>query len=253
MSEKETKIKEKNNKKVLLIVLIIIAALAFMTAAYAVISKVYEINQKTTTGTVIIEKINLKIEDRLTGEMKEQLTQWSPGDASLLTWNTVNIGTAAIKTRHTIQVYWNDSDIEETAQDLLYLYPANMTNAEVLTDYKNGKENAIEIDKETSITVDDVEKVGFSYSFYGDTLDGTDQKGQASEVNYDNGEFGTNTFTTTETNTQLDKIGFRILLSPDTSYLMQEETLSIKVLTEVLQNTQNGAEEWTLESVEELH
>lgn len=248
MSETKVKTQKRDNKKIILIILIVVASLALMASVYAVISEVYEINHKVTTGTVTLQDINLKIEDRLTGTMEEKLTRWSPGDASLLTWDTVNTGTAAVRTRHTIQLYWDNSNIGESAKDLLYFYPANMTNEEVLADFNSGKQKAIEIDRESAIEVDEEQKVGVSYTFYGDNLDGTERTGFATEVNYDDQDFGTETFTTVETNNLSDKIAIRLLLNPDTSYLFQEEELSIKVITEALQYTEDGTEEWTIQS-----
>src|SRR5574344_641887 len=145
MSNEQIKTQKKDNKKTLLIILIVVASLAFMASAYAVISKVYEINHKVKAGTVTLQDINLKLEDRLTGVMEDKITKWSPGDASILTWNTVNTGTAAVRTRHTVQVYWKNENIGEAAKDLLYFYPANMTNEEVVADFKAGKEKALSI------------------------------------------------------------------------------------------------------------
>lgn len=250
MSENQVKTKQRDNKKIILIILIVIAGMALVASVYAVISEVYEINHKVKTGTVTLQDINLKIEDRLTGVMEDQLARWSPGDASILTWDTVNTGTAAVRTRHTVQVYWNNTNISADAKDLLYFYPANMTNEEVLADFNANKQKALQADRDATIEVDGANKVGISYMFLGDILDGTDKTGYATEVNYDNADYGTETFTTVENNNLSDKIGLRILLNPNTSYLFQEEELSIKVITEAMQYTENGTGEWTVQSTQ---
>lgn len=250
MSEKQVKTSVRDNKKIILIILIVIAGLAFIASVYAVVSEVYEINHKVKTGTVTLQDINLKIEDRLTGVMEDRLTKWSPGDASILTWDTVNTGTAAVRTRHTIQVYWNDTNIGESAKDLLYFYPANMTNEEVLADFNQTKSKALEIDRESTIEVDGAQKIGVSYTFLGDILDGTDKTEFAEEKNYDAEGFEEETFTTKESQTTSDKIGLRILLNPNTSYLFQEKELSIKVITEAMQYTEDGVGEWTVQSTQ---
>ncbi len=252
MDKENKETQKKDNKKLILIILIVIVSMAFVASAYAVISQVFKINQKITTGTLTLQDINVKIENRLTGLMEDTITQWSPGDASILTWDTVNTGTAAVNTRHIIQVYWDETDIDDDAKNLLELYPANMTNAEVLTDYNNTKTKAKQVDR-NKIDVDGVQKTGISFMFYGDILDGTDKTGFATEVNYNDEQYGESTFTAKETNNLSDKIAFRVLLSPNTSYLYQEKHLSIRVITEAMQYSQDGVGEWVVQSTKVIN
>ena len=244
--------KNENTKRIVLIILITLVAVAFIAVAYALISENYKVEHKITTGTLTIEDINLQIEDRLTETMQDKITKWSPGDASLLTWDTVNTGTSAAKTRHTITVYWDNAEIGDIAKDLLYIYPANMTNQQVIEDFNNGKQSDLGINENATIQIDGENKLGITYTVYGDTLDGTDITGVATQVDYDSKESNINDYTTQENDATSDKLAFRILLSPTTSYLLQEETLSVRVVTEAMQYTEDGTGNWEIQSVQDL-
>lgn len=241
-----------NISKVILIILIFLVAVILVSFAYALIKENYKVEQKITTGTLQIKDINLQIEDRLTGTMQDKITKWSPGDASLLTWETVNEGTSAAKTKHTIIVYWDNENINKNVKDLLYIYPANISNEEVLKDFNNEKQLAIPVTTRGEIQIDDKTKTGISYTFYGDTLDGTDKTGVATQVDYDAKNIKTEGYTTVENEALVDKIGVRILLSPETSYLLQEETISVRVITDAMQYTEDGETEWEVQSIQEL-
>lgn len=252
MENQEKNLEKKDYKRIVIISLIAIIIIALLTVSYAIFTDVVTKNNKISFGNLQIENRNLQLENKLTKTMEAKITSWAPGDANIITWNTVNVGTAAAKTRQTIQVYWENSNIEDSAKELIYLYPVNMTNEEVLQDFNGEKTNLIQTDTQASIKIDDENKKGISYTFYGDTLDGTDRKGVSTEVDYDNKNFGTTVFTTVENDTILDKIGFRILLSPTASYLYQDEQLSVRIITEAMQYTEDGSGEWQVESVQDL-
>lgn len=243
---------KRNYKRVAIFSAIVVMVFVSLTISYALFTDVINKNNKLTMGKLKIENRDLKVENKLTQTMQSEITVWSPGDANIITWNTVNVGTSAAKTRHTIQVYWKDSNIDDFAKELIYLYPNNMTNEEILQDFAAQKANAISVDKQATIQINNEIKKGFSYTFYGDTLNGSDNKNVATEVDYNNKNFGTTEFTTVESEVTLDKIAFRILLSPSASYLYQGNQLSVHIITEALQYTEDGTREWQIESIQDI-
>lgn len=252
MINQDKKCSVKDYKKTVIFSIIIVMVFVILMTSYALFTDVITKNNKFTMGNLKIENRDLKVENKLTKTMETEITVWSPGDANIITWNTVNVGTVGAKTRHTIQVYWKNSNIDDSAQELIYLYPVNMTNEEILQDYAGEKTNAISVDRQAIIQVNNENKKGFSYTFYGDTLNGSDNKNIATEVDYDNKNFGTTEFTSVESDDTLDKIAFRILLSPSAPYLYQKEQLSVHIITEALQYTEDGNGEWQIESIQDI-
>ena len=86
-------------------------------------------------------------------------------------------------------------------------------------------------------------KKGIEYQFLGDVLDGTKMTGKSKEVNYNSESFVNTTDDKSEVE---DEIAFNILLSPNTSYLYEGKTITIKVVTEAMQFTEEGKEEWQI-------
>ncbi|MBQ7928415.1 MAG: hypothetical protein IJ287_06700, partial [Methanobrevibacter sp.] len=222
-------------KKIILISSIVVASFVVIGLVYALVTSNVNIFGKTTTGSVEIETINLGF----TNEEGVNTNLLEPAGVNDLYWSTKNIGTSGILTRHTLEIYWND-ETDEKASDLIYLYPANLTKEQILADYENGLKYAIKTEK---VSKNDNNKTtyGIKYQFIGDTLDGTDMKGVSNEVNYNIADYNLNTDDTDEI---LDSIGFKVLLSPKTSYLYQDKKLSVKVVTEAMQYTENGSGEW---------
>jgi len=232
----------KNKKAKIIVTLVLVGVILFSIIAYAIVTEKFTFNQKTTTATVKVQN-QFTIEDKLKGTMGESVSAWQPGDANLIKWETTNIGTSAIYTRQTIQVYWNEA-IEDTTNKYLYLYPANMTNQQILEDISQANpQYAIETAEGQTINTDNGERIGFQYTFLGDELDGTSTNGFSKEKNYNNSNFTT---TTDDSNANKDTVAFRIVLDKNTPYLYQNKNLTIKIITEAMQHTTDGAEAWQI-------
>lgn len=228
-----------NNKKrkIILISAIILISFIVISFAYTLVTGKLELFNKTTTGTVQIETLNLTF-SKLSGEKVDIL---EPADVCKISWQTKNIGTSGILTRHTLEIYWNDETNENSAE-LLKLYPANLSKEQILSDYSNLETNNYLIQTEkVSKKVDNKTLYGIKYSFVGDTLKGTNGEEISKEQNYNNENFEN---TTDDNDSTYDSIAFRLLLSPDTSYLYQNKKLSVYIVTEAMQYTENGSEQW---------
>ena len=230
-------------KKITLIILIIIASFVVIGLIYALVSGSLNIFGQTTTGSVQIKTINLSC----TNEKGVNTNRLEPAVVNDLHWLTENVGTSGVLTRHTLEIYWND-ETDENANELIYLYPANMTKEQILSDLKGDAKYAIKAEK-VSKQEGNKTKYGIKYQFIGDTLDGTDMKNISNEVNYNISEFKS---TSDDDNTMSDFISYKIILSPKTSYLYQDKAVSIKVVTEAMQYTQNGSGEWTVVGENEI-
>lgn len=194
------------------------------------------------SGTVKVDKINLQLKDSR-GNVGKEIRDWEPGDINQVSWKVKNIGTAAVYTRNRLQIYWNE-EVNTDAQ-MIYLYPANMSKQEIMTDFKKGEEAEYAI----AVEVGDVDvgegetKKGVEYVFYGDVLDGTKMTGKSQEVDYN---IQANVKETDDNSATEDDIAFNILFSPKTSYLYEGKTVTIKVITEAMQCTDNGKAEWQI-------
>lgn len=120
-----------------------------------------------------------------------------------------------------------------------------MSKQEIIEDYKKGEESKYKLNVTSGeITLDDnTMKKGIEYQFLGDVLDGTKMTGKSKEVNYNSESFVNTTDDKSEVE---DEIAFNILLSPNTSYLYEGKTITIKVVTEAMQFTEEGKEEWQI-------
>ncbi len=201
------------------------------------------IQNKVKTGTVEVDDINLQLIDSA-GEKTKEIADWDPGDIKGVTWKVKNIGTAAVYTRNKLKIYWNEEVPNE--DQVIYLYPANLTKEEILEDFKSedGPKKAINVNYEK---IADVDKYGLVYEISGDILDGTKSTGKSQEVNYNSGSTGN---VTDDNNVSEDDICFNILLSPKTSYLFEEKTLTVEVITEAMQYEHNENSEWTIVDTE---
>lgn len=226
-------------KKIGVIVLVIVIVVGIVLATVSINRLIQNI---VKSGTVQVEEINLQLKD-LEGNVTKEIADWEPGDVDLVTWKVKNIGTAAVYTRNKLQIYWN----EEISSDnqVIYLYPANMSKQEIIEDFKQGENSKYKLDVTSEeITLEDsTVKKGIEYQFLGDVLDGTKMTGKSKEVNYNSESFVNTTDDKSETE---DEIAFNILLSPNTSYLYEGKTLTIKVVTEAMQFTEEGKEEWKI-------
>ncbi|HBC84424.1 MAG TPA: hypothetical protein DCZ30_03035 [Clostridiales bacterium] len=222
---------------VIVFVIVIIVGIVFATVSINTM-----IQNMVKSGTVQVEEINLQLKD-MQGNITKEIQDWEPGDVDLVTWNVKNIGTSAVYTRNKLQIYWNE-EIASNNQ-VIYLYPANMSRQEIIEDFKKGEDSNYKLNITSGeINIDDnTIKKGIEYQFLGDVLDGTKMTGNSKEVNYNSESFEN----TTDDNSEVeDKIAFNILLSPNTSYLYEGKTLTIKVITEAMQFTKEGKEEWQI-------
>lgn len=241
---------ENKKKKIIIISTIVITSFIIIGIVYALVSGKLNLFGKTTTGSVEIETLNLSLK-KTNGSDVNVL---EPADINILSWTTKNIGTSGILTRHTLEIYWND-ETDANANNLLYLYPANMSKEAILADYEKGEESKYLIKTEkVSKTVNGQVRYGIKYQFLGDTLDGTDMTGVSKEKDYNlnNSEVTIENAKTDDNESASDSIAYKILLSPKTSYLYQGKNVSVKVTTEAMQYTEAGSENWKVVDTQEI-
>lgn len=226
-------------KKIGAIILVIVVIVGIVLATVSINRLIQNF---VKSGTVQVEEINLQLKDS-EGNITKEIADWEPGDVDLVTWKVKNIGTSAVYTRNKLQIYWNEEVLSNN--QVIYLYPANMSKQEIIEDFKKGEDSKYKLNVTSGeITLDDNNvKKGIEYQFLGDVLDGTKMTGKSKEVNY-NSESYVNT--TDDKSEVEDEIAFNILLSPNTSYLYEGKTLTIKVVTEAMQFTEEGKEEWQI-------
>ncbi|MCR5145932.1 MAG: hypothetical protein K6B70_01075 [Clostridia bacterium] len=235
-----------NKKKTIIISAIVLVAFVIMGFVYAIFTDKLELVNKFRVGSVQIDTKDLMIKKNLNDTTKHTLL--APGDIDYITWTTDNLGKSAVLTRHTLEITWE-------GDQQFYLYPANTPDEIITTDFKdNNAGNALTTEPITNV-VDGVEKVvGMKYNFTGDTLDGSDNNDSNSvskEENYNSTSYTANT---DDTEKKSDKVAFKILLSPKTNYLQQGKKINLKVKTEGMQYTEEGAQEgnWVAADVEEI-
>lgn len=230
-------------KKIIIITTIVLALIIIIALGYAVITGNLNLFGKTKTGSVKIETINAKIEN----SKGEKVDFLEPADINTLTWTTKNIGTSGILTRHTLEIYWNEG-ADEKSSELLYLYPANISQEEILADYETG-EKQIKVEK-VSKTEGNIVRYGIKYQFEGDTLDGTDMNGVSAEKDYNSPQFES---TTDDKDAMLDIIEFKVFLSPKISYLYQGLPVTVTVTTEAMQYTEDGKGDWAVIDTKQIN
>lgn len=237
--------KQKKSKKIKILVGTVLV-IAGVSVAAVTANKVIENTVKS--GTVSVESINLQLTDE-SGNSTKNLSSWDPGDVQTVSWKVKNSGTAAVYTRNKLRVYWNEETPDN--EKVLYLYPANVSKSEILKDIAKGENAEYAIKAEYGqITLDDgTEKKGYEYELFGDILDGSEMTGKSEEVNYNIQAFDK---TTDDTNAVEDDVAFNLLLSPKTSFLYGKNTLTIEVVTEAMQCTEDGKEEWNIVSIQTL-
>lgn len=226
-------------RKIGVIILVIVIIVGIVLATVSINRLIQNL---VKSGTVQVEEINLQLKD-LEGNVTKEIADWEPGDVDLVTWKVKNIGTAAVYTRNKLQIYWNEEVLNNN--QVIYLYPANMSKQEIIEDFKKGEDSKYKLNVTSGeITLDDNNvKKGIEYQFLGDVLDGTKMTGKSNEVNYNSESFVNTTDDKSEVE---DEIAFNILLSPNTSYLYEGKTITIKVVTEAMQFTEEGKEEWQI-------
>ena len=244
-------------KKIAIISTIVVISFIVMGIVYAFLNEKIEIKNPITIGSVKIKDLNLQI-TKSNGEQSEvsqiddlKHISMEPADIDTISWTTENIGTSGVLTRHTLEIYWQD-DVGENANDLLYLYPANMSKEAIRADYKkiaSGETSQYLLATEkVSKQEDGITKYGIKYKFVGDALNGADGKEVSNEVDY-NSDVETiidSTINTDDESKVKDEIAFRLLLSPKTSYLLQGKGVKATVTTEAMQYTEAGSASWTV-------
>ena len=237
-------------KRKTIIISILIIALILIIVGFTLAFFTDSINTEGTirTGSVAIDPINLQVQVNQTGTMGRQVSSIDPGDSNLITWHVKNKGKSEIYTRNTLKIYWNEN-IEYTNNNEIYLYPANMTKEQITADFIGSKESAIIGENKIIKTKNNEEKLGIEYVFYGDTLDGIDATGVSVERNYNTSKYSK---ATDDTSTVEDNIAFKMFFNPRMSYLFQEKTLSIEVVTEAMQYNLNGDPVWEVVYTENI-
>lgn len=218
--------KSKRNKTIAIFVIAIVILSIFSGIVYSFFLRKNNKENELTIGSLNIEIINLNIQNK----ENELVHVMEPGDISYINWTANNIGTATCLTRHTMYVYLGfASDLADT--NILYLYPANMSNEEIIADFQTDKSKMITTEA-TSKQVDNKTIYGVKYQFLGETLKGTDDSDISQITSQD--------------------ISFKLLLSPKTSYLLQDKPISVDIVTEAVQYTENGARDWQVVDSENL-
>lgn len=239
---------ETSKKKILKVVLTVAAAAVIFTGViYAVFTSTDNRQNKFKVGTLDIEIVNLDLKHNNTSTRVIM-----PGEIDTLSWTSENVGTITAKTRHVVDIYWKDvEDInaitEIAAQDLLILYPSNVTDAEIIADFaSNGnKRISTEVTEqgvEPSWTLEEIPTVvqktvnnrtvyGLRYKFLSATLDGSDSPNDPKVSSEDH--------------------SIKVYLRPDASYLYQTKEIGVDVVVEGLQDNGDG-QEWTITDAEGL-
>jgi len=221
---------DSKKKKSLIIALVLVLITAVIIGiAYALLTSSNSKINKIRVGSLDIEIVNLDLKKNNTSTRIMM-----PGDIDVISWTAENVGTSAALTRHAIDIYWKDVEsineiTEENAENLLILYPSTMTDEEIMADFNGEGTAKLEVElipTEVSKEVDGKTVYGIRYKFVGDTLEGTVAQGVAESTSQD--------------------ISFKLLLSPRTSYLYQNEPVSIEVVTEGMQYTEEGSGTWTV-------
>ncbi|MBR1654329.1 MAG: hypothetical protein IJ690_05210 [Clostridia bacterium] len=237
-------------KKIIIISSIVVASFIIIGIVYAFFTDFEKLTNKLALGTLNIEDTEISFK-KANGDDADLL---EPGDINTLSWTTKNVGTSGALTRQTLELYWTD-DLDVGVNTLIYMYPANMTDEAILADYAKGEESeyAIELTDVTR-TIEGKNKNGVKYQFIGDTLNGSDNIEVSNEVNYNSDVAAVidSNINTDDTNKKEDSIAYKILLSPDTSYLYQGRKLSVFLTTEGMQYTEDGSGTWTVEDTQQI-
>ena len=237
-------------KRIIIISSIVVASFIIMGIVYAFFTDFEQLTNRLVAGTLNIEDTEISFK-KANGENADLL---EPGDINTLSWTTKNVGTAGALTRQTLELYWTD-DLDVGVNTLIYMYPANMTDEAILEDYAKGENSEYAIDfTEVTRTIEGKNKNGVKYQFVGDTLNGSDNIEVSNEVNYNSDVAAVidSNINTDDTNKKEDSIAYKILLSPDTSYLYQGRKLSVFLTTEGMQYTEDGSGTWTVEDTQQI-
>ena len=242
-------------KRIVIISAIVVACFIIIGIVYAFFSDTVTKHNNFKLGSVDIEDINLSIKQEFSSQTAHAILE--PGDIDTVSWTTKNNGASAVKTRQTLEIYWEDVDLDASKQ-VLFLYPANMKKTEILADFAKGTQAQYQI-KTQAVTreVEGKTQKGIKYEFLGDTLNGTDGKDVASEANYNSTTEGIidSEITTDDTKKKEDDVAFRVLVNPNLSYLYQKKPIYVKITTEgmqYLEGMQYQEGQWVVVDTQEI-
>ena len=232
----------KEKKKIIIFIICLILILILVGVVFATINTNKIIENIVKSGTVQVESINIELKDSK-GNVGKEIADWEPGDVNQITWNVKNIGTSAVYTRNKLQIYWNEDVFSD--EQYIYLYPANMTREQIIEDFNRGENStyAIKVTNGKINVAENISKQGIEYDFLGDVLDGSKMTDKSKEVNYNVQSL---LKTTDDDNAKEDVVSFKIMFSPKTSYLYEGKTVTVKVITEAMQFTEDGKAEWQI-------
>ena len=79
-------------------------------------------------------------------------------------------------------------------------------------------------------------------------------KNVSKEINYNSTESSVidSNISTDDTDSTIDTIAYKLLLSPETSYIYQGMNVYVKLTTEAMQYTEDGSTEWKVVDTQEL-
>lgn len=209
---------KKKNKFLIISITVSVLLIVFTIVVLAMLTSKDKVTNRFKVASLDIEIVDLALKD----DKSTNINTMQPGQVGEISWTSENVGSTTALTRHTMSIYL---DIEQDLIDgnILYLYPADLSDDEILADYEGDKENVLET---TEITkeVEGRTIYGLQYKFPGDTLKGTD----SSDVTDQTSEF----------------INFKLLLIPELSYLCQDKDITIDVVTEAVQYGEDANANW---------
>ncbi len=241
-------------RKIITIISIVILSFTIMGIVYALLSDNMTLINKIRIGTLQIEDLNLKI----INQKEEEVESMLPGDIDILSWTTKNVGTSAVLTRQTIEIYWDDDveQINEESRKMIYMFPANISEEVILEDYVKGEQAQYMLKSEkVSKEIGGKVKKGIKYQFIGDTLNGSDGNDVSKEINHNSTETAVidSNINTDDNDAKLDEIAFRLLMNPQTSYLYEGTDIKVIITTEGMQYTEDGSESWKVLDTQEIN
>lgn len=209
---------KKKNKFLIISIILSVLLIVFAAIVYAMLASKDEVTNRFRIASLDIEIVDLALKD----DESDDIEKMEPGQIGTISWTSENVGSTTALTRHTMSIYLDvDQDLIEG--NALYLYPADMSDDEILADFEGKKEKVLET---TSITKDVESKTiyGIQYKFPGDTLKGTDPSDVTDKTSED--------------------ISFKLLLIPNLSYLCQDKDITIDVVTEAVQYGEDADANW---------
>ena len=227
------------------LVAIVLLFLSFSLITGSMVAYFYSLvseDSSLVTGNIRLKKTPLLIEEDPNGIDDDLVVgnslRWFPGDVATIEWSIENLGSKSAITRNILYLAW-DSDVDLHEKNVIYLYPANMSDVDIRNDIKNNSA-ALQIpmgDDTSNISIDSKNRLGFVFPFLGDILDGV---GSNAEVGY---QMERNTtapfFLSDDGSTFKDVIRFKVAFSYNASMDYQDAVIHIGVRTDAIQAKHN--------------